>query len=231
MCLSVSTRHPLQITGTSLINCDMRPSLPDCHKMDGEEIMGMFSAAKHKATNATVCYLSCKMRPLKTGTVDFLDRLEKTKRDELLMKVVHLGQQQRRRKRKKQIELGEELSKRQAKQQQARDTSVSKKLEKKLKTVQIAQIGEEFPELSVISWISYRSCCKVNLLVSTFFVCFWVEDRRRILYTGRIEKMKAKGSTCVVAYWSQTEMYSDATDYDMSVFELAADLISDALAM
>ena len=86
-----------------------------CHNMDAEEVMGMFSAAKHKATNATVCYLSCKMRAQKNGTVDFLDRLEKTKRDELLMKVVHLGQQQRRRKRKKQIELREELSKRQAK--------------------------------------------------------------------------------------------------------------------
>ena len=43
--------------------------------------------------------------------------------------------------------------------------------------------------------------------------------------------MKAKGSKCVVAYWSQTEMYSDATDYDMSVFELAADLISDDFTM
>ena len=83
--------------------------------MDAEEIMGMFSAAKHKVTNPMVCYLSCQMRAQKNGTVDFLDRLEQTKMDELLMTVVHLGQQQRRQKRKKQRELREELSKRQAK--------------------------------------------------------------------------------------------------------------------
>ena len=56
-----------------------------CHNMDAEEILGMFSAAKHKATNATVCYLSCQMREQKNGTVDFLDR------DKL---PVYLGQQQ-----------------------------------------------------------------------------------------------------------------------------------------
>ena len=60
-------------------------------------------------------------------------------------------------------------------------------------------------------------------------MCGW--KRQQILYNGRIVEMKAKGSTCVVAVWSQTKMYSDATDYDMSVFELAADLISDDLTI
>ncbi len=31
------------------------------HNMDAEELMGMFSALKKKAPNATICYLSCKM--------------------------------------------------------------------------------------------------------------------------------------------------------------------------
>ena len=39
----------------------------------------------------------------------------------------------------------------------------------------------------------------------------WLEDGQRILYNGRIVKMKAKGSSCVASHWSQTEMYSDAT--------------------
>ena len=43
------------------------------YNMDAEEIMGMFGAAKHNVTNATVCYSSCKMRAQKNRTVDFLD--------------------------------------------------------------------------------------------------------------------------------------------------------------
>ncbi|KAK6186847.1 hypothetical protein SNE40_006115 [Patella caerulea] len=64
------------------------------HNMDAEEIMGMFSAAKQKATNATVCYLSCKMKAKKNRTVDYLDSLEKEKRDMLLRKAVQFGAKQ-----------------------------------------------------------------------------------------------------------------------------------------
>ncbi|ROI73357.1 hypothetical protein DPX16_23885 [Anabarilius grahami] len=38
------------------------------HNMDAEELMGMFSALKKKAPNATICYLSCKMRARKNNT-------------------------------------------------------------------------------------------------------------------------------------------------------------------
>ena len=34
------------------------------HNIDAEEIMGMFSATKKKSPNATLCYISCKMRAL-----------------------------------------------------------------------------------------------------------------------------------------------------------------------
>jgi len=37
------------------------------HNIDAEEIMGMFSAAKKRSPNATLCYLSCRLRATKTG--------------------------------------------------------------------------------------------------------------------------------------------------------------------
>ena len=40
-----------------------------------------------------------------------------------------------------------------------------------------------------------------------------------------IEKMK--GSKYVVAYWKENKTYDDATDFDMSFFELAADLLDE----
>ena len=35
------------------------------HNIDAEEVMGMFSAVKKKSPNATLCFISCKMRALK----------------------------------------------------------------------------------------------------------------------------------------------------------------------
>ena len=36
-----------------------------CHNIDAEEIMGIFSAAKERVPNATLCYLSAKIRAQK----------------------------------------------------------------------------------------------------------------------------------------------------------------------
>lgn len=60
-----------------------------CHNIGAEEIMGMFSAAKHNAPNATLNYLSSKIRAQKNGVVEYLDTLEKEKRN----KVVQVGHQ------------------------------------------------------------------------------------------------------------------------------------------
>ena len=43
--------------------------------MDAEEIIGMFGAAKKRAPNSTVCYLSAKLRAQKNKVVDHLDSL------------------------------------------------------------------------------------------------------------------------------------------------------------
>ena len=112
------------------------------HNMDAEEIMGMFSAAKQKANNATVCYLSCKMRGQKNRTVAYLDSLEKEKRYMILKKAVQIGSQQRHRRRMKQKDLRAELSRRQAENQQARETAVRRyilKKSKKIKQIETCQ--------------------------------------------------------------------------------------------
>ena len=40
-----------------------------------------------------------------------------------------------------------------------------------------------------------------------------------------------KGSKFVVAYCKENETYDDATDFDMSIFELASDLLLDELVI
>lgn len=200
------------------------------HNIDAEEIMGMFSASKKRSPNATLCFLSCKMRAQKNKTVGFLEDLDTEKRDAILKKAVKLGQVQRQRRRVKQNDLREELSKRQAMKEQAKEITARNKLERKLKNIQIKDLEEKFPELEK------PKLEKITELLSGKAVgrnmCHvWCEEGKRIVYNGRIVKMKAKGKRCVVAYWGEDESYEDATDFDMSVFALAADLIADDLTI
>ena len=109
------------------------------HNIDAEEIMGMFSATKKKSPNATLCYFSCKMRALKNRTFKYLDNLDKDTRDNVLKKAVLLGQEQRKSRK--------ELLRRQLEKQQAKDTSTRKKLERRLKSIDIDKIRDEFHDL------------------------------------------------------------------------------------
>ena len=62
----------------------------------------------------------------------------------------------------------------------------------------------------------------------------WYEDGQAVTYNGKIEKLKSKGKKYVVAYWNSNvnETYEeDGTDYDMTIYALAADLIGDDLVL
>ena len=61
------------------------------HNIDAEEVMGMFSAAKDHAPNATLCYLSSRIRAQKNRVTNYLDSLERDKRDKLIKMSISLG--------------------------------------------------------------------------------------------------------------------------------------------
>ena len=103
------------------------------HNIDSEEVMGMFGAAQARAPNATLCFLSSRMRACKNRTVDYLDNLTEMKREMVLKKAVKLGRRQRDNRRRTQKELKEELIKRQKQKQQSRDDAQRRKMEKLLK--------------------------------------------------------------------------------------------------
>lgn len=161
------------------------------HNMDAEELIGMFSALKKKAPNATICYLSCKMRARKNNTVDYLDSLDKEKQELVIRKAVKLGVIQRRKRRKKQGDLQEELHKRQATKERKRSEQERKGLEKKIEEVGTENIEEAFPELPEE---------KVNLIKELLggrgvgaFVCHaWDLDGNRVIFNGKIETFHAK---------------------------------------
>ena len=102
---------------------------------------------RKKSPNATLCYISCKMRALKNRTLKYLDNLDKDTKDNVLKKAVLLGQEQRKKRKGNQIDLRKELLRRQLEKQQAKDTSTRKKLEHRLKSIDIDKIRDEFHDL------------------------------------------------------------------------------------
>jgi len=59
----------------------------------------------------------------------------------------------------------------------------------------------------------------------------WYEEGGLVLYNGKIEKLKEKGKKYVVAYWTNSETYDDATDFIVTPSSLAADFIANDLLM
>ena len=198
------------------------------HNIDAEEVMGMFSAVKNKSPNATLCFISCKMRALKNQTVDYIDSFDVETRGEMLKKAVLIGRQQRIKQKLNQKELMRELPRRMADKHQKREQSERRKLEKRLKSIDVERIMDEFPDLDEDK-VQKLSDLLTGKSIGHNICHVWLDGEVCQLFNGRIEKMK--GSKYVVAYWKESETYVDAIDFDMSIFELAADLLLDELVI
>ncbi|CAM4599737.1 unnamed protein product [Leuciscus chuanchicus] len=116
------------------------------HNIDAEQVMGMFSALKDKAPNATLCFISCKIRAQKNKVLDYLDGLTSEKREKLIKVAITNAKKQRQRRRKNCAEIQEEVMKRLAAKQQQRLESERKKLEAKLKKPNL-DLSIEFPDM------------------------------------------------------------------------------------
>ena len=197
-----------------------------CHNIDAEEIMGMFSATKDNAPNATLNYLSSKIRAQKNGVVDYLDNLEQDKRTRVIQMSRTIGRKQLQASRRKSVQVREELAQRIALKQEMKATAERKKLEKLLRSTSL-DIGTEFPDLPE----SVRSDLMGILggkVVGRAICHVWYnrESKQKEMFSGKVEKLKKKaGGTYVIGYWSQDETYDDAVDFEVSKYELAADLV------
>ena len=207
-----------------------------CHNIDAEEIMGMFSAAKSHAPNATLCYLSCTIRARKNRVVDYLDSLEVEKREKLLKLAVSLAREQRVTKRKRSAQIKAVLSKRMAAKMQKKQTLQRSKIEKKLRSPNFKISADtEFGHIDPENQKSVQDILDGKVVGRQICHIWYDEDTEsKTLFNGKIEKLKKKGGgTYVVGYWDETkgETYQEAEDIDISKFALAADLICDDLTI
>ena len=122
-----------------------------------------------------------------------------------------------------------ELSNRAARKIYQKQERHRKDLEKKLKSVDLADIASAFPDLE-------DSCVRdlgdiLGGKVVGHNICHvWYEEetREKTVYSGKIEKLKKRQGQAHlyrIGYWGKEETYNDAVDYDMSKYALSADLI------
>lgn len=201
------------------------------HNIDAESIMGMFSAGKERAKNASVDFLSSRMRARKNSVVRWLDGMYSDQRESILKWAISRARKRRTDVRKKTSEVKEEISRRTASKRQKKDQQSRKATERKLKNVDINEVPSTFPELTdevrdhLIGILNGR-------IVGRQILHTWYDDTSGTVavYSGKVEKL-IRNTKYRIAYWSNQETYDDATDYDIPKLQLAADLIFDDLVM
>ena len=105
-----------------------------------------------------------------------------------------------------------------------------RKVERKLKVIAVEDIRTEFKKLSEDQLIDLELLLSGKTVGRDFFH-LWVDGQTLKTFRGRVEKIR-KNMVCRIAYWDpEEETYDDALDYNVSVYELEADLINGDLAL
>ena len=171
------------------------------HNIDSEEVIGMFSAAQQRALNATLHFLSSRIRAKKNCVTVYLDSMQEEKRDKVISFAVSFTRKLRIRKRTEKRNVLAELSRRSSQKRQKKQMSELGKIEKKLRALPSTdELSVAFPELEnnklqELTEILDGKCIGRNIMHS------WHDDdtQENTVYCGRIEKLLRGGFKYEVA--------------------------------
>ena len=189
-----------------------------------------------KASNATLCYLSSKMRAKKNGVADYLDGLdtEQRERERVVNWSIGYGRRKRSLNRREQSDMLQEMARRSAEKRQKKMGKDPRAVEKKkIGDIKDADsIEKVFPDLESkdindLSDILFGSAVGRNIC----HIWYDADLNNQVKYSGMIGKLKRNNKDYEVVYRSQNETFDDAVDYKMSKLALAADLVCGDLIM
>ena len=193
------------------------------HNMDAEEIMGMFSAAKQRAPNATIDFLSCRMRATKNRTLQYLDSQPEEELTKLIQRAIPLGRRQTNQKKSDEKGVTTEILQRLAEKRQERQQAVVEGLAKRLRKEGLAAIMNvpevnclEFSEGVVGDILSGRVLGKDAIHI-------YFEEGAVKAYNTRF--MSLKKNVYTVCYWQEGESFDVGEDFTLSKFSIAMDYI------
>ncbi len=122
------------------------------------------------------------------------------------------------------------IARKEGEKREKREEKDRRKVERKLKGIAVEDIRTEFKELSEDRLIDLELLLS-GKAVGRDFHHVWVDGQTLKTFRGRVEKIR-KNMLCRIAYWDpKEETYDDAVDYNVSVYELGADLINEDLAL
>ncbi|XP_047137209.1 uncharacterized protein LOC124813769 [Hydra vulgaris] len=204
------------------------------HNIDSEELMGMFSAAKQKAPNATLCFLSAKLRACKNKTTEFLYEKPIEVRNKLILWAISTARKKRFANIQKHEELKIELIKRMAAKLQKKEEKERKNVEKILKNCVPQQIKILFPDLENNEAADIEDIIFGDVIGRN--IChMWYDSvtNTQEIYYGRILRLKKNNiGVYIISYWKPKECEDeDAIEYDMNKYQLSADIICGDLAL
>jgi hypothetical protein len=204
------------------------------HNIDAEEIVGMFSAAQTKAPNATIPYISSRIRAKKNLTLQTL--IENRPSSASFEKVIHAAGRIRRTRKAEKDRLVQELRKRISQKRQMREEASRRKLQRTLESLRVdgsidrGAIEQSLPEY----------CDEVDTIVLLLsgeatgeaIVHNWAEGDQFMIvpYCGKVGAFTTKGrkkpkAGYKVMYWKEGEDPDNAEECFMLANELVCDYL------
>ncbi|XP_047138521.2 uncharacterized protein LOC124814655 [Hydra vulgaris] len=199
------------------------------HNIDSEELMGMFSDAKVRAPNATICYISCKLRSKKNRTVDYLDTLDLSLREKIVKWSISVARKNRFTNRLHLCKVRDEICQRQKIKRQKMDEKEKRKLERELSKLNFEEIVNSYKHLSNDQLFDLEEIMS-DRIVGKKLEHEWYDPKtcKSVLYNGRVEKVNKRKNDFIytISYWKDDETDIEAVDYCMKKIQLAADVVS-----
>lgn len=134
------------------------------------------------------------------------------KQDKLIQWSVGKGRNRRKLNRKKQKEVMTDMSNRVATKQKKKREKDTRRVERRLCSVDVDKLAEEFPDLDSQT-MTDLSDILTGRAVGRSICHVWYDDddtRSKTVYSGQIDKLKGKKSDkYVVSYWDEKETPDD----------------------
>jgi hypothetical protein len=202
------------------------------HNVDAEEVMGMFSASFSKAPNATIPYISAKIRAKKNGVMNQLVHdVPSQKEFDIAIRLANSAR--RRRKAELKAIIREMQKRRAAKSYEAQQKEV-RKIEKVAKKLNKRSSREEvcalFNDVSEEIQDIIFSLCVGNVISQTCVHSFAEGERfEAIPWHGKFERQLVKKRVVhyEICYWDPKCSYDEhGEDYVYPLYQLVTDVVT-----
>ena len=189
-----------------------------------EELVGMQSALKAKAPNATLLYNCAKIKSKKNKVLPYLESLPVAERDRIIQGSVALATEVKCRSLSYIKEMNQELQLRSHQKIQEMSAKDRRKLEASMRAIKRGGIPTTVLKDCSISQAEIIQKILKGDIIKEMFMHMWSNVMNDdVEWTGVATKYKKTKHMVVIDYWTIDGDRDNAETYDVSIYELASD--------